>query len=300
MSDFATQGNLDVWYARADVQTVIDRWGTEAGPAELQRLQAMVTKAETKDSTKALSKLTVREGDTYRIKSDPPVVVPVSELAAEQGMAMSETDIVEWLRTRFSTYRRSLQADRRHLLDGYELVDFARKVVGVGSVGTRCWIALFLGRDDQDPLFLQIKQAEDSVLAQYAGKSGYATHGQRVVEGQRLLQAASDTLLGWLRAQGLDGTDRDFYVRQLWDWKVSAVLESMTPSIMKIYAQLCGWTLARGHARSGDRIAIAAYLGSSDTFDRAIADFASAYADQNERDHAAAAQAFGDPGAVTG
>ena len=299
MNDFATMRNLDVWYARADAQTVIDRWGADAGPDEQKRLQAMVAKAESKDSTKALSKLTVREGGTYRIKSDPPVVVPVSELAAEQGLALSEDELVEWLRTKFSIYRRSLQADRRHLLDGYELVDFARKVVGVGSVGTRCWIGLFLGRDDQDPLFLQIKEAEPSVLAQYAGKSGYANHGQRVVEGQRLLQAASDTLLGWLRATGLDGTDRDFYVRQLWDWKVSADLESMTPAIMKIYAQLCGWTLARGHARSGDRIAIAAYLGTSDTFDGAVADFAAAYADQNERDHTAAARVFTDASAPT-
>jgi uncharacterized protein (DUF2252 family) len=224
----------------------------------------------------------------------------VSELAQAQGIDMGEEELVEWLKTRFTTYRRSLQPDRRHLLDGYELVDFARKVVGVGSVGTRCWIALFLGRDDQDPLFLQIKEAEASVLAAYAGRSGFASHGQRVVEGQRLLQAASDTLLGWLRTEGLDGETRDFYVRQLWDWKVSAVIETMTPEIMGIYAQLCGWTLARGHARSGDRIAISAYLGTSDTFDRAIADFAAAYAEQNDRDHAAAAHVFGDPGGSTG
>ena len=218
--------------------------------------------------------------------------MPVSDLAREQGYDFDEDQLVEWLRSKFTVYRHSLQPDRRHLLDGYELVDFARKVVGVGSVGTRCWIALFLGRDDQDPLFLQIKEAEASVLAAYAGRSGFANHGQRVVEGQRLLQAASDTLLGWLRADGLDGVSRDFYVRQLWDWKVSAVIDTMTPEIMKIYAQLCGWTLARGHARSGDRIAIAAYLGNSDAFDRAIADFASAYADQNVLDHDAAARAF--------
>jgi len=159
-------------------------------------------------------------------------------------------------------------------------------------VGTRCWIALFLGRDDQDPLFLQIKEAEASVLAAYAGRSGFANHGQRVVEGQRLLQAASDTLLGWVRADALDGVSRDFYVRQLWDWKVSAVIETMTPELMRIYAQLCGWTLARGHARSGDRIAMAAYLGTSATFDNAIGDFAAAYADQNVRDHDVAAHMF--------
>ncbi|MFN8028563.1 MAG: DUF2252 domain-containing protein [Acidimicrobiia bacterium] len=295
MAQFAGMRNLEVLYARADVQQIVDHWSSEVTEAEVKRLQGMVAKAQSKDSTKALSKLAVRDGDTYRIKSDPPVVVPVSELAAEQGFQMSEDELVDWLRTKFTTYRRSLQADRRHLLDGYELVDFARKVVGVGSVGTRCWIALFLGRDDQDPLFLQIKEATSSVLSDYAGRSGYANHGQRVVEGQRLLQAASDTLLGWLRATGLDSQDRDFYVRQLWDWKVSAVIETMTPSIMRVYAQLCGWTLARGHARSGDRIAISSYLGSSDTFDNAIADFARAYADQNERDHAVAAQVFETP-----
>lgn len=298
MAEFATMTNLQVWYARADAQAIIDHWSSEVPASEVKRLQGMVAKAQSKDSTKALTKLTERQGDTYRIKSDPPVVVPLSELAREQGFDLDEAQLVEWLKGRFNTYRHSLQPDRRHLLDSYELVDFARKVVGVGSVGTRCWIALFLGRDDQDPLFLQIKEAEASVLAAYAGRSGFANHGQRVVEGQRLLQAASDTLLGWLRSEGLDGQARDFYVRQLWDWKVSAVIETMTPEIMRIYAQLCGWTLARGHARSGDRIAISAYLGTSDTFDKAIADFAAAYADQNERDHDVAAHVFaeGQPG----
>jgi uncharacterized protein (DUF2252 family) len=304
MAEFAGMTNLQVWYARADVQALLDRWSSEVGPAEVKRLQGMVEKAQSKDSTKALSKLTVREGDTYRIKSDPPVVVPVSELAAEQGIEMSEDELVTWLKGRFTVYRRSLQPDRRHLLDGYELVDFARKVVGVGSVGTRCWIALLMGRDDQDPLFLQIKEAESSVLEAYAGKSGFANCGQRVVEGQRLLQAASDTLLGWLHADGLDGQGRDFYVRQLWDWKLSPVIETMTPDIMRIYAQMCGWTLARGHARSGDRIAISSYLGTGDTFDRAIADFSAAYADQNDRDHDRAAHVFTDgqaePAAGTG
>jgi uncharacterized protein (DUF2252 family) len=189
-------------------------------------------------------------------------------------------------------YRHSLQPDRRHLLEGYQLVDFARKVVGVGSVGTRCWIALLLGKDTDDPLFLQIKEAEASVLEPYAGKSGFGSHGQRVVEGQRLLQAASDVLLGWTHTQGLDGVERDFYVRQLWDWKISADLDTMAPEMLKVYAQICGWTLARGHARSGDRIAIAAYLGNADVFDRAIAEFAASYADQNQRDFEAATAAL--------
>jgi hypothetical protein len=190
-------------------------------------------------------------------------------------------------------YQRTLQPDRRHLVESYRLVDFARKVVGVGSVGTRCWIALFLGRDSADPLFLQVKEAEASVLEPYAGRSGFANHGQRVVEGQRLLQASSDILLGWTHAPGLDGVERDYYVRQLWDWKFSADIDSMSPATMGIYGQLCGWTLARGHARSGDRIAIAGYLGSNDSFDRAIAEFAATYADQNERDHAGASAALG-------
>ena len=161
----------------------------------------------------------------------------------------------------FGTYLRSLQPDRRHLLESYRIVDFARKVVGVGSVGTRCWIALLIGRDNHDPLFLQIKEADPSVLEAHWPKSEYDNHGQRVVEGQRLLQAAGDMLLGWVQTEGLDGVKRDFYVRQLWDWKLSPDLETMPPAVLPIYAELCGWTLARGHARSGDRIAIAAYLG---------------------------------------
>ncbi len=190
-----------------------------------------------------------------------------------------------WLEDRFRVYRRTLQPDRRHLLEGYRLVDFARKVVGVGSVGTRCWIALMLGRDAADPLFLQIKEAEASVLEAHVGRSGFANHGQRVVEGQRLLQASSDILLGWTRTKGVDDVERDFYVRQLWDWKLSADIEAMSPPILGVYAEMCGWTLARGHARSGDRIAIASYLGTGDTFDRAVAEFSSAYADQNDLDY---------------
>jgi uncharacterized protein (DUF2252 family) len=193
------------------------------------------------------------------------------------------------LEDRIRVYRRTLQPDRRRLIESYRLVDFARKVVGVGSVGTRCWIALFLGRDANDPLFLQIKEAEASVLEPHAGRSGFANHGQRVVEGQRLLQASSDILLGWIRTTGFDGQDRDFYLRQLWDWKMSADIDTMLPKVLGIYAQLCGWTLARAHARSGDRIAIAAYLGTNDAFDRAIADFSRDYADQNERDYTAVA-----------
>ena len=185
------------------------------------------------------------------------------------------------------SYRRTLTDDRRHLVERFRYVHAARKVVGVGSVGTRAWIMLLLGRDDEDPLFLQFKEAQPSVLEPFLGKSGFRNHGRRVVEGQRLMQSASDIMLGWLRTTGLDGAERDFYVRQLWDAKGSALVEAMSASTMEVYAQLCGWTLARAHARSGDAIAIASYMGSGEAFDRALADFAEHYADQNERDYAA-------------
>jgi uncharacterized protein (DUF2252 family) len=190
------------------------------------------------------------------------------------------------------SYRRTLSGDRRHLLDQYRFVDLARKVVGVGSVGTRCWVALLLGRDEQDPLFIQIKEAEASVLEPHLKRSEYANHGQRVVEGQRLMQAASDILLGWDTVEGADGVPRDYYMRQLWDWKVSADVETMPPENLPIYAQICGWTLARAHARSGDPTAIGAYLGAGDVFDRAIVDFAAAYAEQNDLDHRALVDAI--------
>jgi uncharacterized protein (DUF2252 family) len=280
MASFAVMTNLDVWYARLDVEAAIARWSGDVTAADVKRLQRNVTKARAKDSLKALGKLTEVVDGEYQIRNDPPLLVRVAELFPDAQADQVET----WLHDRMRVYRRTLQPDRRHLLEGYRLVDFARKVVGVGSVGTRCWIALMMGKDDQDPLFLQIKEAEASVLEPYAGRTGYASHGQRVVEGQRLLQAASDILLGWTRAVGLDGVERDFYIRQLWDWKLSADLETMPEPMMRVYAQICGWTLARGHARSGDRIAIASYLGAGDVFDRAIADFSVSYADQNQRD----------------
>ena len=189
------------------------------------------------------------------------------------------------------TYRRTLSADRRQLLERYRYVIPPRKVVGVGSVGTRAWIALMLGRDDNDPLFLQLKEAEPSVLEPFLGKSTFNNHGQRVVEGQRLTQAASDIMLGWVRVNMFDGVSRDFYMRQLWDKKGSALVELMNPTAMTAYAQLCGRALAKAHARSGDAIAIGSYLGGGDNFDRALASFAEAYADQNERDYHALREA---------
>jgi uncharacterized protein (DUF2252 family) len=223
-----------------------------------------------------------------KIVDQSPLIVPIAKLAT--GPAGRE--IFEELRRLLREYRATLEFDRRVLLEEFELHDFARKVVGVGSVGTRAWIALLLGRDNKDPLFLQIKEAEASVLEPFLGSSEFSNHGQRVVTGQRLMQATSDIFLGWLHVDaGLDGRSRDFYLRQLKDWKGSAQIERMVPEAMAVYGKLCGWTLARAHARSGDRIAIAAYLGGGDVFDRAILDFSKAYTEQNKRDYKALADA---------
>jgi uncharacterized protein (DUF2252 family) len=251
-------------------------------------MEAAMAKARAHDSKQALDKLCqVRDGQ-LRIVADPPLVVPLADLLPEQlDRAGMETE----LHALIGEYRRTLQSDRRVLLEQYDFTDMARKVVGVGSVGTRCWIVLLLGRDENDPLFLQVKEAQTSVLSPYLRASEYANQGERVVAGQRLMQAASDIFLGWQRATGLDGQYRDFYVRQLRDWKFSFPIEVMAPAGLRVYAEVCGGTLARAHARSGDRIAIAAYLGSSEVFDRAIADFAATYADQNQRDYDALARA---------
>ena len=218
-----------------------------------------------------------------RIASDPPIVVPVEEIVPPAELHRLD----ELIRGVIRSYPRSLAGDRRHVLERYRYVHAARKVVGVGSVGTRAWIILMLGRDQDDPLFLQIKEAQASVLEPFLGKSSFNNHGQRVVEGQRLMQSASDIMLGWIRLEAFDGVTRDFFVRQLWDQKASALVELMEPPALAVYAQVCGWTLARAHARSGDAIAISAYLGKGDAFDRALAAFAETYADQNERDYAA-------------
>jgi len=232
-----------------------------------------------------LAKLTHLVDGRPQIISDPPLLVPIAELLpAQTDQATFQAQITDLL----AKYRRTLETDRRFLLETFTYTDLARKVVGVGSVGTRCWIVLMLGRDDSDPLFLQVKEAEASVLSRFVGASKYTNMGQRVVAGQRLMQAASDIFLGWQRAEaGLDGKQRDFYVRQLRDWKYSIAIEALLPRGLRVYGEICGWSLARAHARSGDRIAIAAYLGSSDVFDQAITRFAAAYADQNERDHQA-------------
>jgi len=276
--------NLAVWYTQIDVGVIRDQLDPLLHARQIKVLDEGLAKARTRDSMQALSKLTTVVDGKLQIVADPPLVVPVGDLLPEA----LEHDAEAELRAVIGRYRRTLQADRRTLLDQYAYVDMARKVVGVGSVGTRCWIVLLLGRDPSDPLFLQIKEAERSVLAGFCGTSKYANHGQRVVAGQRLMQASSDIFLGWDRiAAGLDGKRHDYYVRQLRDWKMSLDIGVMVPTGMRLYAEVCGATLARAHARSGDRIAIAAYLGASDSFDRAIAEFAVAYADQNERDYAA-------------
>ena len=282
MHDFAGMGNLELWYARIQAQDLAHavRHGSRK---QIQRFEHNVAKAQSKDSLKAFAKLTEIVDGEPRIASDSPLIVPVEEVVPPAEHCRLD----ELVRGVIRSYRRSLTADRRRLLERYRYVHMARKVVGVGSVGTRAWIMLLLGRDGDDPLFLQLKEAEASVLEPYLGASTFSNRGQRVVEGQRLMQAASDIMLGWTRATDLDGTVRDFYVRQLWDQKGSALVEVMNPRAMTVYAELCGRTLAKAHARSGDAIAIASYLGSGDSFDRALASFAERYADQNERDYRA-------------
>ena len=298
MRKLAAMPNMQVWYARLDVATIEQAIRQQGAEKQAQAVEAAAAKARTKDSMKAFSKLTEEVDGEPRIISDPPLIVPIRELIEDARRAeLAESD----LQRLFRNYRRTLQPDRRHLLEEFRWVDFARKVVGVGSVGTRCWILLMLGRDGTDPLFLQVKEAQASVLEPYLGKSEYANHGQRVVMGQRLMQSVSDIFLGWVHVDAkdtLDGEARDFYFRQLWDWKTSLDLDLVLPIGLELYAQVCGFLLARAHARSGDRIAIAEYLGKGDTFDRAIAEFARAYADQNEKDYAELVQA-GKDGRIT-
>ena len=292
MHRLAESSNLDVWYSRVDIEQVIsglasrasrqtDKEKSKRDEQMAAKASSIVTKSRTKDSLQAQAKLTTVVDGRRQIISDPPLIVPLKELAAEQ-----EPDAVfESLHQLVRSYRRTLQTDRRHLLEGYQLIDVARKVVGVGSVGTRAWILLFEGRDSNDPLFLQAKEAEASVLEEFVGKSHYANHGERVVAGQHLMQAASDIFLGWQRVEGLDGINRDFYLRQLRDWKGSFEIEGALPKGVATYMGVCAQALARAHARSGDRIAIASYLGNSSVFDDALVEFAEIYADQNERDY---------------
>jgi uncharacterized protein (DUF2252 family) len=277
MREFAAMGNLDVWYSRLDVEPKLAALRSKVDERRYRRVERNLAKARAKDSIRALGKLSYEVDGELRIVSDPPLITPLENLT---GAAEAE----DRLQAVLDAYRESLAPDRRQLVASYRYVHAARKVVGVGSVGTRAWIVLLLGKDSGDPLFLQAKEAQASVLESYVGASPYRNHGRRVVEGQRLMQAASDVFLGWVEAEGLDDRERCFYVRQLWDGKGSADVDAMSPKELAIYVSLCGEALARAHARSGDRVAIASYLGKGEAFDKALARFAEAYADQNESD----------------
>ena len=294
MRDFAAKTILTVWYQHLEIEQAIAEYKATltAGKAKERKArfkatEAALAKAHTRDSLQAIGKLTAVVDGKRQIINNPPLVI--------RGEDMTDMDsdlLFDRLRALVASYRKTLQSDRRQLLDHFTLTDIAQKVVGVGSVGTRAWILLLESGFEKGALLLQAKEAGPSALAGYAGKSEYSHQGERVVAGQHLMQASSDIFLGWLRARPAGGGRYiDYYMRQLRDWKMSAVIEEMIPEGMEVYARLCGWTLARAHARAGDRIAIAAYLGNSDKFDNAIADFAEAYADQNERDHAALADA---------
>jgi uncharacterized protein (DUF2252 family) len=283
MRAFADQHFMDVWYAHLNVDDAISEFRSQLKAKRVKATEKMVAKAHAQDSMRAQAKLTTEAGGQRRIVSDPPLIEPVEDIFPEVQADQIYTLIGEVL----DKYQRTLQSDRKHLVEYFNLVQLARKVVGVGSVGTRAWIALMEGGDGTEPLFLQAKEAQVSVLAAYCGRSQYRNQGERVVAGQHLMQAEGDIFLGWTHVTAPDGVGRDFYVRQLKDWKLSAPIEQMIPSGMNVYAGICGWTLARAHARSGDRVALAAYLGGSAKFDHAIAAFAESYADQNERDHSA-------------
>jgi uncharacterized protein (DUF2252 family) len=300
MVKLAGMSDLDVWYARMDMKNLLDDAGEELGLTGQKRSDKTMSKvmaradkelarARTRDSMQALEKLTEFIDGEHRFVSDPPLIVPIEELVPERDSAL----LVEEMENLLRNYGRTLQSNRRHLLSQFQFVSVARKVVGVGSVGTRAWVLLMVGSDGS-PLLLQAKEAQESVLAEFVGKSAHTHQGERVVAGQLLMQASSDIFLGWERLKGIDGIQRDFYVRQLRDWKGSADTDVMIPRGMGIYGRLCGWTLARAHARSGDRVAIAAYLGSGKSFDNAIRSFAESYADQNERDYLALRKAAAD------
>jgi uncharacterized protein (DUF2252 family) len=267
---------------------LVRRWGALAGPKEIRAFELTTARARGKGHWRAMTRLTEVVAGQRRFVTRPPLVVRLADLIGEAEADRVLRDVDHLL----GSYATTMSGDRRVLLSRFHVVDVARKVVGVGSVGTRDWVLLLLGRDDDDPLLLQFKEAEASVLERHLGASPYANHGERVVEGQRLMQAASDILLGWQRTPVLDGTPRHYYVRQLWDDKATADIEALSVHGLAIYASLCGWTLARAHARSGDAIAIDAYLGQSDAFERALVAFAETYAEQSARDHESLRQAI--------
>ena len=288
MAGFATMSTLDVWYSHLDVEQLIPPFLKALDRSRTPAVWKAIESARAHDSMQAFERLTRVVDGEPRIIEDPPLIVPIG-----QASGMEPDQIQQTVTNLASAYRQTLQWDKRHLLEQYRVVDVAHKVVGVGSVGTRCWIVLLLDRHSGSPLFLQVKEARASVLERFLTKSAFRNHGHRVVAGQRLMQAASDVFLGWNRSD-LNGQTRDHYVRQLRDWKGSAEVGKMSAPGLKLYAEMCGWTLARAHARSGDRVTIAGYLGGGEAFDRAIVEFAVAYADQNELDHAELLRAMKD------
>jgi uncharacterized protein (DUF2252 family) len=287
MAEFAEARDVDVWYSHIDADELQQQLAPRLDPGPRKRLARALEKARTRNTLQAFGKLTEVLDGRLRIRAEPPLLVPLRDVLPES----EERDLESAFRGLIRQYRGSLQSDRRTLLERYSFVDMARKVVGVGSVGTRCWVVLLTGRDADDPLMLQIKEAAPSVHAEFVGRSKYANQGQRVVAGQRLMQQASDIFLGWQRTTGIDGVERDFYVRQLRDWKGSLEIAELRPEGLATYGEVCAWCLARAHARSGDRIAIAGYLGSSPAFEHALAEFGEAYADATERDHRQLAEA---------
>jgi uncharacterized protein (DUF2252 family) len=288
MRSLARQGELEAWYARADEASLLAELRAAHEPGEEKAIEHGAEHARENDSAHALAKLTRLVDGEPRIVAKPPLIVPVANLGSDRD------EVERTVQGLFRSYKRSLPRDRRGLLDRFRYTDLAHKVVGIGSVGTRCWVLLLLGRDLSDPLFLQVKEAQASVLEPFVERSAFASHAQRIVEGQRLAQAAGDIFLGWTRVQDPDGSQRDYYVRQLRDWKASLDVGRVRPEVLVSYAGWCGASLARAHARSGDRIAIAAYLGKSDAFDKAVAAFAGSYAAVNERDHASLRRAVGE------
>jgi hypothetical protein len=293
MREFAAMRTLDVWYAKLEADEIVRRLREVAKGVDKQRLRRReqdIAKAATRNNLQAAGKLSRLVDGQPQFVAQPPVVERLIDLLPDDQRHRLESGLGELV----AGYARSLAPDRRVLVDRFRVVDMARKVVGVGSVGTRCWIILLVGRDSGDPLVLQAKEAQPSVLERFQSRSAHGNAGQRVVVGQRLMQASSDIFLGWHRTTGVDGKRRDFYVRQLRDGKGSFDTSQMVPPGLAAYGRFCGWTLARAHARSGDRIAIAAYLGGSDVFDRALVEFAEAYADRNERDHQALVNAVED------
>ena len=286
MREFADMGNLDVWYAHADVDDLMQTFAAEAKPADKERMQKQLKKSKKKNSARAVRKLTEVVDGKLRVVSNPPVIVPLRDFVDEAGVTVpKDVDMAKVAALVLARYQKTLSPERAALVRSYKGVDIARKVVGVGSVGTRAWIVVLEGADTNDPLVLQIKEATASVLERFVGKAPQRSHGQRVVEGQHAIQTASDMLLGWTTLPDKSGGKRDYYVRQLWDGKGSIDLEKITAKQLSRLGAMCGWTLAHAHARTGDRFAIAAYLGGSTKFDEAMAAFARAYAEQNDRDY---------------